>query len=80
MLFRSIIKSIYGISVLLASITKNFVVFAITLGFIPGLCIGNEYIIPTDNAAKYYPERKGLLNGLILCGLGFSPLIFNPIL
>ena len=50
------------------------------MGFVPGLCIGIEYLIPVDNAVNYYPEKKGKIYGLILCGLGFSSLVFNPLL
>lgn len=27
----------------------------------------------------YFPKKKGMLYGLILCGFGFTPMIFNPI-
>jgi OFA family oxalate/formate antiporter-like MFS transporter len=76
----SVIMVFYAFSVFTASRSNNFILFAITMGFIPGLCVGNEYLIPVDNAVGYYPEKKGLIYGLILCGLGFSLLVFNPIL
>jgi OFA family oxalate/formate antiporter-like MFS transporter len=65
--------------VYLASIS-NFYGFVITMGILSGFCLGNEYLIPVDNAFYYYPDRKGLISGLILSGVGFSAVIFNPLL
>ena len=78
MLTSGIIITIYGLAVYLASIS-NFYGFVITMGVVSGFCVGNEYLIPVDNAYYYYPERKGLISGLILCGLGFSAVVFNPL-
>jgi OFA family oxalate/formate antiporter-like MFS transporter len=78
MLTSGIIITIYGLAVYLASIS-NFYGFVITMGVVSGFCVGNEYLIPVDNAYYYYPERKGLMSGLILCGLGFSAVVFNPL-
>ena len=48
---------IYAGSLYIASIS-NFYVFVAFYGFLPGLCIGNEYLIPLDNAYYYYPMKK----------------------
>lgn len=48
---------IYCGSYLVAS-RVGFYAFLIFMGFLPGLCIGNEYMIPVDNAYYYYPHRK----------------------
>lgn len=48
---------VYAISFLIASYS-NFYAFIFFMGFLPGLCIGNEYMIPVDNAYYYYPEKK----------------------
>ena len=74
-----IIIIVYSVTLFLAS-RSNFIEFIITFGFIPGLCIGNEYLIPVDNAYFFYPERKGLVSGFILCGLGFGALVISPMM
>lgn len=34
---------------------------------------------PLRNMWKYYPNRKGLFTGFVLCGFGFSAIILNQI-
>lgn len=41
---------IYAGSLYIATLTDNFILFALFFGFLPGLCIGTEYLIPYDNA------------------------------
>ena len=77
---------IYCASFYVASVC-NFPAFVIFMGFLPGMCIGNEYILPLDNAYFYYPEHKvnhkylmrGAIGGTILAGLGLGAAVFNPI-
>jgi hypothetical protein len=38
--------------------SSGFVLFLIFMGFVPGICIGNEYLIPVDNGQYFYPQRK----------------------
>jgi hypothetical protein len=56
-LFSGVNMLIYGVSLYIASVS-SFYAFLIFMGFLPGLCIGNEYLIPVDNVYFYYPERK----------------------
>ncbi|KAM3132172.1 hypothetical protein pb186bvf_015767 [Paramecium bursaria] len=58
----------------------NFYWFVLFMGFLPGVFIGVEYLLPVDNAINYFPNKKGLVSGLILCGFGFGALIFNPVI
>jgi hypothetical protein len=41
------------------------------MGFLPGICIGTEYIVPVDNAYFFYPARKVRIHdkNIILRGL-----------
>lgn len=48
---------IYIISLYLASIS-NFDWFILFMGFLPGFCIGIEYLIPVDNGYYYNPKKK----------------------
>ncbi|CAD8105092.1 unnamed protein product [Paramecium primaurelia] len=63
-----------------AATYSNFYFFVFFQGLLPGVFIGIEYLIPVDNALKFFPSKKGMVTGLILCGFGFTPLVFNPIL
>ena len=42
-----------------------------------GIAIGFSYIGITKNAWYYYPEKKGLISGIILFGYGGSSMIFS---
>lgn len=48
---------VYGVSLYLSTIS-NFYLFVLFMGFIPGICIGVEYLIPVDNAITYFPKKK----------------------
>jgi len=44
-----------------------------------GIGSGIAYMAPLKNLWKYFPNRKGLVSGLVVCGFGSSALIFNTI-
>ena len=48
---------VYSVSMFIATFV-NFELFLVFQGFIPGFCIGVEYLIPVDNALHYYPPGK----------------------
>jgi MFS transporter, OFA family, oxalate/formate antiporter len=49
----------------------------ITYGAIGGAGCGIMYIVPGATVTKWFPEERGLANGIILCGFGLGSLIFN---
>ncbi|KAM3132157.1 hypothetical protein pb186bvf_015752 [Paramecium bursaria] len=65
---------VYSVSMFIATFV-NFELFLIFQGFIPGFCIGVEYLIPVDNEKKYSQKIIKIQKGI-----GFGSLIFNPIL
>ena len=44
-----------------------------------GISIGLSYITTTRNSWYFYPEKKGLISGIILFGYGVSSMIFSAI-
>lgn len=38
-----------------------------------------QYGIPIYNSWKHFPERKGLVTGIVLCGFGFGSFLFGLI-
>ena len=53
-------------------------IFIILLGdFIIGSGTGLAYMIPIKNVWLYFPEQKGLVSGVIVCGFGLSSFIFS---
>lgn len=57
----------------------NFGVFAAlyVLGF--GFCNGLSYMIPVHHGWLWFPNRPGLISGLIIGGFGLGSLVFSPI-
>jgi|JI6StandDraft_1071083.scaffolds.fasta_scaffold03071_14 hypothetical protein len=42
--------------------------------------LGLPYMLPMNNAMKYFPNRKGMCSGICIMGLGSGALIFNQII
>jgi len=75
------IYSILGISTsillhLIIYLSKN--IYLIGLGFVLfGIGIGCSYFPIMKTCWKYFPEKKGIITGIILCSFGFSSMIFS---
>lgn len=48
-----------------------------TYGFLPGLGCGLAYMTPLSNGFGWFPNRKGLVAGVILAGFGLGTFAFN---
>ncbi|KAG9509364.1 yhjX [Fragariocoptes setiger] len=55
----------------------GFVPTLITYGLLPGIGLGLAYLTPITNAFGWWPNRKGMVSGIILAGFGGATLIFN---
>ncbi|CAG0896722.1 unnamed protein product [Darwinula stevensoni] len=49
----------------------------VTYGFMFGLGIGTAYMAPLSCGMRWFPENKGLVNGIIVGGFGLGAFIFN---
>lgn len=52
----------------------------VSYGILGGLGMGFTYSTTIACAQKWYPEKKGLVTGLIVSALGFGGVVFTPIL
>ncbi|MCJ7690989.1 MAG: OFA family MFS transporter [Clostridiaceae bacterium] len=64
---------------ILSAYAPNVYVLTITFGVIIGAGVGIAYGAPMTVVAKWFPEKKGLVVGLVLIGFGLSPLITAPL-
>jgi len=64
---------------ILSAYAPNIYVLTITYGIIIGAGMGIAYGAPMTVVAKWFPEKKGLVVGLVLVGFGLSPLITAPL-
>ena len=51
----------------------------LTYGVVGGTGCGMVYVVPGATITKWFPEERGLANGIILCGFGLGSLGFNLI-
>ena len=47
------------------------------LGF--GVCNGLSYMVPMHHGWLWFPDRPGLISGIIIGGFGLGSLVFAPI-
>ena len=48
-------------------------------GLISGIGAGIAYLTPGATAIKWFPEERGLANGIVLLGFGVGSIVFNGI-
>ena len=51
--------------------------FYLGYGVIGGAGIGMGYVTPVATAAKWYPDRKGLVTGIVVMGFGVGALLLS---
>ena len=62
----------------LSGFTSSITVLTISYGVIGGIGVGIAYGAPMAVAAKWFPDKEGLVVGLTLGGFGLSPFITAP--
>ncbi len=78
----SVAGVVYGIGYLLAGAfttghNLNGLYFA--YGALTGIGMGMGYICPVATLVKWFPERRGLMTGVAVCGYGAGALVMSPI-
>ena len=51
----------------------------LTYGCVVGIGTGFGYVAPIATLVKWFPDKRGLMVGLAVMGVGVSPLVFAPI-
>lgn len=71
--------ALHSISIMSTSWSVNHGPLAVlvTYGFMPGFGCGLAYMTPMSNGFGWFPNRKGLVAGVILAGFGIGTFIFN---
>ena len=54
--------------------------FYLGYGVIGGAGIGLGYVTPVATAAKWYPDRKGLVTGIVVMGFGVGAFLLSKVL
>lgn len=80
-----IIASIGGVLIgagwlLSAVFGRNPAALIVTYGCIVGIGTGFGYVAPIATLVKWFPDKRGMMVGLAVMGVGVSPLVFAPII
>jgi len=73
---------LYGIGYMVsgyASSHHSLEILYLGYGVLGGLGMGMGYICPVATLVKWFPERRGLMTGIAVCGYGFGAMIMSPI-
>lgn len=72
--------TLFGLGVSLASFCgERLWVLYLTYGLLAGAGIGLGYIVPIATLLKWFPDKRGLIMGVIIAGFGAGPLITAPL-
>ncbi|MFX1481101.1 MAG: OFA family MFS transporter [Promethearchaeota archaeon] len=66
-----------GSGVIFSAFMTSFIGLLITYGIIFGAGIGFGYVCPIASAGKWFPDKKGFINGIAVAGFGAGSFIFN---
>lgn len=59
---------------------KNLALLYTGYGVIGGIGLGLGYVTPVATAAKWFPDKKGFITGMVVMGFGFGALIMAKVL
>ena len=60
--------------------TKTLPLLYLGLGVIGGVGLGLGYVTPVATAAKWFPDKKGFITGMVVMGFGFGALLMSKVL
>jgi OFA family oxalate/formate antiporter-like MFS transporter len=59
---------------------KNLPLFYLTFGVIGGIGLGLGYMTPVATAAKWFPDKKGFITGMVVMGFGLGALVMSKVI
>ncbi len=66
-----------GVGLISSAFMTTFIGLFFTYGIIFGVGIGFAYVCPITSAGKWFPDKKGFINGIAVAGFGAGAFIFN---
>ncbi len=75
--------ALFGAGYLLAALAmrlESLPLFYLGYGVIGGLGLGLGYVTPVATVAKWFPDKQGLVTGMVVMGFGFGALLMSKLL
>lgn len=72
----------YGAGYLIGALAmsmKSLPLFYLGFGIIGGAGLGLGYVTPVATAAKWFPDKKGFVTGMVVMGFGLGALIMSKV-
>jgi len=63
----------------LAFALKSLALLYLGYGIIGGIGLGLSYVTPVATVAKWFPDKKGLVTGMVIMGFGFGALFMSKV-
>jgi OFA family oxalate/formate antiporter-like MFS transporter len=71
---------LYGVGVFLASQSGDKLwLLYLSYGLIAGTGLGFGYIVPVATLVKWFPDRRGMITGIAVCGFGAGAALTAPV-
>lgn len=73
----------YGLGYLLSALAikmHSLPMFYIGFGLIGGIGLGLGYVTPVATSAKWFPDRKGFITGMVVMGFGLGALVMSKVI
>ncbi|MFH5882626.1 L-lactate MFS transporter [Liberiplasma polymorphum] len=67
------------LGMIFSSFATNVTWLYIFYGIVSGLGIGFAYMVPLATCNKWFPDKRGLISGVGVAGMGLGTIIFTPI-
>ncbi len=74
---------LYGIGFLLGALAfkiGNYPLLILGFGIIGGIGIGLGYVTPVVSASKWFPDKQGLVTGMVVMGFGLGALLMSKVI
>ena len=70
---------LFSLAFFLASFTNSLTTFYLSIGVCVGAGNGFGYVVPTSVGSKWFPDKRGLIVGLMVGGYGAGSGVFGPL-